>query len=103
MFKNFLKVTYRNIVRHKGFSFINIAGLTLGLTACMLIGLFVHDEYQYDRFLPEGEQIFRIYGEATSNNGTDFKAVTPPMFSTTLHNYPQVEQTTRVMELPSNK
>jgi putative ABC transport system permease protein len=69
----------------------------------MLIGLFVHDEYQYDRFLPDGEQLFRVYEQATADNGTDLKAVTPPMFSTTLHSYPQVEQTTRVMELPPTK
>jgi len=103
MFKNFLKITFRNIIKHKGFSFINIAGLTLGLTACLLIGLFVHDEFQYDRFLPDGERIFRVYDQSTSNNGMDFKAVTPPMFANTLQTYPQVEQTTRVMMLPSNK
>ncbi|HMG67937.1 MAG TPA: ABC transporter permease, partial [Chitinophagaceae bacterium] len=103
MFKNFLKITFRNIIKHKGFSFINIAGLTLGLTACLLIGLFVHDEFQYDRFLPDGGRIFRVYDQSTSNNGMDFKAVTPPMFSNTLQTYPEVEQTARVMMLPSNK
>ena len=54
MFRNYLITAYRNLFRHLGFSFINIAGLALGLTACLLIGLFVHDELQYDKFLPEG-------------------------------------------------
>jgi hypothetical protein len=52
MFKNFLKVAFRNVSRRKGFSLINIAGLTLGMAACLLIGLFVQDEYSYDKFMP---------------------------------------------------
>lgn len=54
MFKNYFKVAFRTITRHKGFSFINILGLTLGLTACLLIGLFVRDEKQFDKF-PQGD------------------------------------------------
>jgi putative ABC transport system permease protein len=41
MFYNYIKVAFRNLLIHRGFSFINIAGLTLGLTACLLIGLFI--------------------------------------------------------------
>ena len=63
MLKNYFKTAFRNITKHKGFSFINIAGLTLGLIACILIGLFVWDEHQYDKFLPEGEQVYRVYDE----------------------------------------
>jgi putative ABC transport system permease protein len=103
MFKNFLKITIRNIAKHKGFSFINISGLTLGLTACLLIGLFVHDEYQYDKFVPDGDRIFRIYDQRTGYNGTELTAVTPPMYSNTFRKFPEVEQTARVMMLPSQK
>src|SRR6476619_1473618 len=78
MFSNFFKTAFRNITRHKGFSFINIAGLTLGLTACILIGLFVWDEHQYDKFIPEGNQVYRIYSQYTNNDGTQLLAVTPP-------------------------
>ena len=99
MIKNFFKVAYRNIMRHKGFSFINIAGLTLGLTVCLLIGLFVRDERQFDRFLPEGDQVYRIYDFRHSNAGTDKTAMTPPMFATTLQQYPEVEKTLRVMQI----
>ncbi len=60
MIRNFFKIAFRNITRHKGFSFINIAGLTLGLTACLLIGLFVWDENQYDKFLPGGDRVYRV-------------------------------------------
>jgi putative ABC transport system permease protein len=103
MFRNFIKIAFRNIRKHKGFSFINIAGLTLGLTACILIGLFVHDEYQYDKFFRDGDQIFRIYELAIRPTGTDYNAVTSPRISTELGNYPEVAVTARVMMLPSNK
>src|SRR3954464_3843644 len=104
MLENFFKVAFRNMVRHFGFSFINIAGLTFGLTACLLIGLFVWDEYQYDKNVPDGDRIYQVYNEYTSNDGTDDRAVVPPMFATTLRQeFPEVEQTARVLMLPETK
>jgi putative ABC transport system permease protein len=104
MFNNFFKTAFRNITRHKGFSFINIAGLTLGLTACILIGLFVWDENQYDKFLPGGNQVYRVYDEYTNHDGTQELAVSAPMFAVTLQqDFPEVEKTARVMMLPPNK
>ncbi|MCU7548573.1 ABC transporter permease [Chitinophagaceae bacterium LB-8] len=101
MLQNFFKVAIRNLIRHKGFSFINIAGLTFGLTACMLITLFVWDEKQYDRFLPNGERVYRIYNESTNNEGVRMLAPVPPMFATTLQqDFPAVEKTARIMMQP---
>jgi putative ABC transport system permease protein len=102
MLKNYLFVAFRNIRKHKGFSFINIAGLTLGLTACLVIGLFVRDEKQFDKFVPEGEQIYRAYYEITGEEGTSKIATTPPMFATVLQQqFPEVEKTARVLNLQS--
>ncbi len=104
MLQNFFKVALRNMSKHFGFSFINIAGLALGLTACLLIGLFVWDEYQYDKNIPDGDRIYRVYNEHTNEDGTDDRAVAPPMFKTTLQkDFPEVEQAARVMMLPENK
>lgn len=104
MFTNFFKTAFRNITRHKGFSFINITGLTLGLTACILIGFFVWDEHQYDQFLPGGDQVYRVYDHYTNNEGSDDRAVAPPMFATTLQrDFPEVEQTVRILMQPENK
>src|SRR6476661_6297507 len=104
MLKNFFKVAFRNLVRHKGFSFINIAGLTLGLTAVLLIALFVRDEMQYDKMIPDGSQVYRIYNEYSNNEGTSNRAPVPPMFATTLKQaFPEVEQTARVLMLPQTK
>src|SRR3982751_2931531 len=104
MFRNFFKTAFRNITRHKEFSFINIAGLTLGLTACILIGLFVWDEHQYDKFPFGVDQVYRVYEEYTNHDGTQTLAVTAPMYATTLQqDFPGVEKTARVLMLPETK
>lgn len=98
MFRNYFTIAYRNLFRHKGFTFINIAGLALGLTACLLIGLFVYDELQYDKFLPEGDRVYRIYNDVTSSEGNEVLAVTPPMYGTTLEqSFPEVETVVRIL------
>lgn len=100
MLKIFLTSTFRYLYRHKGFSFINIAGLTISLTACVLIGLFVWDEYSYDRFIPDAKQVYRIYDVKTNHDGTSKLAVGSPMFAATmLQDFSEVKSMTRVMML----
>jgi putative ABC transport system permease protein len=60
MIKNYLKIAVRNLTRNKIFSIINIAGLSLGLTCCMLIVLYTKDEVSFDRFQENKDQLFRI-------------------------------------------
>jgi putative ABC transport system permease protein len=97
MLATFIKSCFRNIKRHKGFSFINIAGLTLGLTACIMIGLFVRDEKQYDTFIPNSDRIYRVY-QKSETDVTNIIASAPPVFATTLkQNYPEVEKTVRAV------
>ncbi|CAN5917518.1 ABC transporter permease [soil metagenome] len=101
MLKNYLTTALRNLFRHKGFSFINIAGLALGLTACLLIGLFVFDELQYDKFLPEGERVYRVYNDVSAREATEAVAPTPPMYGTTLaESIPEVETVVRILMIP---
>lgn len=104
MFRNYIKIAYRNLLKNKGFSFLNISGLALGFTACFLIALFIWDEHQYDDFIPEGDRVYRIYNQHTNNEGTEDLAVTFPMVATTLkQDFPEVEQTARILMLPENK
>lgn len=104
MIKNHFKIAWRNMLRHKGFSFLNIAGLALGFTACFLIALFIWDEYQFDKFLPGGDRVYRVYNQHTNNEGTEDRAVTYPMIATTLkQEFPEVEETARIMMLPETK
>ena len=98
MWRNYFKVALRNLYRYKGFSLINILGLAIGITGCLLIGLFVWDEWQYDKFIKEGDSVYRIYAKRTTENGTTYTANTPPVFAPYLQqNYPEVVQTTRLM------
>lgn len=60
MLLNYLKVTLRQIKRHKIYSLINITGLALGITCCILVLLFVQEEYSFDRFHEKADNIFRI-------------------------------------------
>ena len=104
MLKNFFTIAIRNLVRHKSFSFINIAGLALGLTSCLLIALFIWDEKQYDRFLPQADQVYRIYNEHTDKEGMQQMAVTSPVYASVLQqDFPEVEQTARVMMMAEYK
>ncbi len=60
MLKNYLKIAVRNLRKHKGYSFINIFGLAVGMTCCWLILLYVQHELSYDRFHQDANRIFRI-------------------------------------------
>jgi putative ABC transport system permease protein len=60
MFRNYLKTALRNLWRHRAFSFINIMGLTIGMTACFLIFLYVKFELSYEDFHPKADRIYRI-------------------------------------------
>jgi len=60
MFKNYFKVAFRNIKRHKGYSFINITGLAIGMACCLLISLWVLDELSFNRFHDHADQLYRV-------------------------------------------
>jgi putative ABC transport system permease protein len=72
MFKNYFKTAFRNLTRNKIYSFINIAGLSLGLACAMLIMLYVKDEVSFDRFHKNVNNIYRIARKSKHNdeNGT---------------------------------
>jgi putative ABC transport system permease protein len=96
MFKNYLKVAWRNIVRHKGYSFINIFGLAVGMAACLLILLFVKDELSYDRYNQKTDRIFRMtaylrFGGLEGNIGS----VPAPLAAALKQEFPEVLETAR--------
>jgi putative ABC transport system permease protein len=69
MFKNYFKIALRNLARNKIYSFINIAGLSIGLACAMLIILYVKDEVSYDRFHKNVNNIYRITTQGIDKNG----------------------------------
>ncbi len=58
--KNYIKIAIRTILRHKGYSFINVVGLAIGMTCCLLILMWVLDELSYDRFHEHADHIYRV-------------------------------------------
>jgi putative ABC transport system permease protein len=60
MFKNVIKISLRNLLKHKVFSMINIVGLAIGISCCIIIFLFVYDELSYDTFHKDAERIYRV-------------------------------------------
>jgi putative ABC transport system permease protein len=73
MIKNYFITAWRNLTRHKMYSFINIVGLSLGLATCMLIILYTKDEVSYDMMHKNAAQIFRVVTEETNTDGTQNK------------------------------
>jgi putative ABC transport system permease protein len=75
MFKNNLKIAFRNLAKQKVFSFINLFGLTVGLTSSLLITLYIFDELTYDRFHKKADSIYRVVETKTSPDGKESKVV----------------------------
>ncbi|MFO7843030.1 MAG: FtsX-like permease family protein [Bacteroidales bacterium] len=76
MFKNYFIIAIRNLIRQKGYFFINLLGLTIGLTACLLITFYVIDELSYDRFHENGDRIYRVGYQAKAPSGEILKIPT---------------------------
>ena len=68
MIRNYLKIAYRNLVRYKIYSFINISGLAIGIAFCILTFLFVRNEWTYDTFHKNADRIYRVYLEGKSQS-----------------------------------
>ena len=94
---NYLKIAIRRIRRHKGHSFINIAGLAVGMAACILMLIWVQDELSYDNFHKNSDQIYRINTEDNSGGKTFLLAGSPaPLGQAMLDELPEVLNFTRV-------
>ena len=93
---NYIKIAYRSIFRNKGYSFINIAGLSVGLTCALLIMFWVHDELTYDHFHNDIDRIYRVYSEYPESGQAWQTSLTPdPLHDVLLENYPEVELVSR--------
>jgi putative ABC transport system permease protein len=100
MFKNYLKIAWRNIARHKGYSFINIFGLAAGIACCILIMVWVQDELSYDRFNAKADRIYRVYQRLTLNGQARTAPVTSaPLAPALRQSFPEVEQAARIFSL----
>jgi predicted permease len=97
MLRNYFKVAIRNLLRQKGFSFINIFGLALGITCTALIGMWVNDELSFDRFHKDYERMYRI--TTTLPEMKVHAAVSPaPLAMALKEQMPEVEEAVRISD-----
>ena len=98
MFKNYLKIAFRNVRRHKGYSFINISGLAVGMACCLLILIWINHEMSYDRFHEHSDSIYRLAFISTQSVhqgwGTPY-----PLGPVIKDNIPEVEEFARLSPL----
>ncbi len=97
MFQNYFKFALRNILKHKFYSALNISGLALGLASCFLIGIYIYDEFSYDKFHENHENIYsialhgRIGGQELYTSSSS-----PPVAQSIMSEIPGVEQAVRI-------
>ena len=80
MIKNFFKLAWRNIVRHKMHTAVNVTGLALGMTCCLFIFLWVHDEESVDNFHLNGKNLYTIYETVTATGKINNSYTTPEVW-----------------------
>jgi len=96
MFKNYIRIAYRYFIRHKLFSFINVFGLAIGFSICMIISLWVQRELSYDRFHEKSHRIYRIERELFRENLYSRWPITGGSYRQALiDDYPEIEDAAR--------
>jgi putative ABC transport system permease protein len=105
MLKNYLKIAFRSLLKHRSIAFINIFGLSIGFAVCLLILLFVRDEISYDRYNAQAASIYRVVKDFVNDDGSRLPdATTPPALAPAMQReIPEVEHVTRIFPGWGNK
>lgn len=104
MIYNYITIAWRNLLKNKVFSIINITGLAIGLASFILIALYVADELSYDRHFKHGADIYRINSDILfSGNESRLAVCSDPMGETLKKDYPQVVEYTRIYTSSGSK
>src|SRR5690348_10868520 len=97
MLKNYIKVAFRALWKNWLFSFINIAGLAIGISICVLITLYVLDELSFDTFHVKADRIMRLTPTLHMPKGDRPRAITAPVMGPALQaNFPEIEKIVRL-------
>jgi putative ABC transport system permease protein len=100
MIKNYIRSAWRNLNRHKFISFINLFGLTVGITCCLLILTYIINELSYDKFNKNAKNIYRVTRTFYSGNGAEslhLGAVAPPFGPLLQNEFPDIKKITRIL------
>ncbi|HEY8927964.1 MAG TPA: ABC transporter permease [Mucilaginibacter sp.] len=101
MIRNYLKTAYRSLLKNKGFTFLNVLGLSVGLATCLLIVFYVVDELRYDRYNTKADRIYRITLDAKLNgNAGVYSTSEGPMLPAVKGVFPDIENAVRVVDAP---
>jgi hypothetical protein len=100
MLRNYLKIALRIMNRHKGYSFVNITGLAVGMACCILILLWIRHELSYDRFHEKGDRIFKVTIETHRADGRiePFSDTQFPLAPALKERYPDIKDATRIFK-----
>lgn len=100
MFKNYFKTAWRNLIRGKSFSVINIAGLAIGMAGAVLILLWLQNEISFDKFHTNKKDLYEVYALTGSTNGqaTAINQTSQPLGPALKQNYPEVQAAARVTD-----
>src|SRR5882672_2384874 len=96
MIKNFFLVAYRNLVKNKTTSILNISGLAIGVVVCLIIGVWLQRELSFDNFHPNGSKIFRVSNTFKSQSESFSQAPSGPAFAQLPKHLPAVKAACRV-------
>ena len=96
MFKNYFKIAWRNMWKNKLFSFINIFGLAIGITCCILIFLYVQNELSYDRYNEKIDRIYRVSSNTHQpKKEVNFAPTSPVTAERLRQNFPEIQKIVR--------
>lgn len=98
MFGNYLKIAVRNIIKHKGASFLNVMGLSIGIAACILIFLYVQFELSYDRYHTNSDRIHRI-GLEIPELDIQIPTASAPLAKALVTEFPEIESAVRIRNI----
>jgi putative ABC transport system permease protein len=100
MIYNYLKIAYRNLLKYKFISFINLFGLTVGFTCCLVILMFIVNELSYDRYHTKADRIYRVTRAFNGNDGKkwlELGTVAPPFAPLLQNDFPDIQKITRLL------
>jgi len=97
MIRNYIKTAYRSLVKNKGFTILNVLGLSLGLASCLLITFYVVEELSYDRYNTKADRIYRVNEDLKlGENNVRYAVCMPPLAQALKSDFPYVENTVRI-------
>lgn len=103
MLMNALKIAYRNLLRNKLYSLINIIGLAVGIACCLVIVLFVEDEWSYDRFNDKADRIYRMsLDRIYPDHNTTYAIIPASMGEAARDEFPEIQEMVRMWQFPGD-